>query len=97
MPTLLTSEEIEIIKLLRPSDGTVRALWEDHDGNKIMMVQWSKEYLEEKQAVVALGQTDKPMDDPDPNDQHIPAEEDSGMGLDEVHYCEQHRTYEINI
>lgn len=47
--SLLTPEEIKIIELLRPSDGTIRALWQDHDGNQIMMVQWSKGYLEEQQ------------------------------------------------
>lgn len=88
---LLTPEEIKIIELLRPSDGTIRALWQDHDGNQIMMVQWSKAYLEK--AKVEHGVID--IED-DHKHQTVPEDSQLDVHTTPVHYCEQHRVYEFD-
>lgn len=48
----ITKDEWDLIKLLRPSDGTVRTINTDHNGDVHMLIRWPKAYVDEQKAKI---------------------------------------------
>jgi hypothetical protein len=93
----ITKDEWDLIKLLRPSDGTVRTINTDHNGDVHMLIRWPKAYVDEQRSKIEelkLSPEDQKL--VEEMTTHRPVEEESQIEQLEVHYCEQHRRYEYN-